>query len=115
VACSISLVGATGEVWGVGVGQLLGAVVEAVIFLRATRRHGLDGIATRAVVTTACGTIAAAAGWLACDSIASHLLGACVAVVLSVAVFGLTLSLVDFRALRETARLGRRTLRSAVA
>ena len=115
VACSISLVAATGEVWGVGVGQLLGAVVEAVIFLRATKRHGLDGIATRAVVTTACGAIAAGAGWLACDSISSHALGACVAIVLSVAVFGLTLSIVDFRALRETARLGRRTLRSAAA
>ena len=73
------------KVWGVGVGQLLGAVVEAVIFLRATKRHGLDGIATRAVVTTACGAIAAGAGWLACDSISSHALGACVAIVLSVA------------------------------
>jgi O-antigen/teichoic acid export membrane protein len=115
VACSIALVGATGEVWGVGVGQLLGAAIEAAIFLRATRRHGLDGIATRAIVTTACGAVAAAAGWLACESTSSHLVGTCVAIPLSVAVFGLTLSLVDFRALRETARLGRRTLRSAAA
>jgi O-antigen/teichoic acid export membrane protein len=115
VACSVSLVAATGEVWGVGVGQCLGAIVEAVIFLRATRRHGLDGIATQAVVTTACGAVAVAAGWLACESIANHLLGACAAMALSVAVFGLTLCLVDFRALRETARLGRRTLRNAAA
>jgi hypothetical protein len=86
-----------------------------VIFLHATRRHGLDGIATRAVVTTACGAVAAAAGWLACHSTSSHLAGTCVAIPLSIAVFGLTLSLVDFRALRETARLGRRTLRSAAA
>jgi O-antigen/teichoic acid export membrane protein len=115
VACSVVLVGATGEVWGIGVGQFLGAVVEAVIFLRATHRHGLDGIATRAVATTACGAVAATAGWLACQSISSHVLGTLVSIPLSVAVFGMALGLVDFRALRETARLGRRTMRSAAA
>ncbi len=110
---SLSIVAVDDVSWAPAVGLFIGSLVEAMFFLLAMRRHGVDGVGRRTAVPAGCGAVAAACGWFAARQVDDHVIGMLVAVAVSQMVYIAALCVVGRQALKDVVRLTRQVATGA--